>query len=108
LKWEIWKLWGIRIVNCPFVKRMLNTGSITVYPTYVLGKWAYWVSMLQNMQIFYTPRTPSDSDPLAQRAKVWAKVPFWTKVLQSDALLVIESASSLSASTFSSTFNPAP
>lgn len=92
IKWEIWALNGIRLVTSSNVKTFAST--VTVYPTLVIGKWAYWVPTLNTLQTFITPRAASDSDPLAQRVKVWAKVAFVAKRLQENAMLRIESATS--------------
>ena len=92
IKWEIWALNGVRLVTSSNVKTF--TSTVTVYPTLVIGKWAYWVPTLNTLQTFITPRAASDSDPLAQRVKVWAKVWFVAKRLQEDAMLRIESATS--------------
>ena len=102
-KWEIGAINWVRVIESPFVKRVQST--VVVYPTYVMGRWAYWVATLQNLKAYKTPRTASDSDPLAQRVKVWSKVAFNTKILQAEALVIIESASSQA---FNSEFNPAP
>lgn len=102
-KGEIWALNGIRVISCAFVKRVAST--VTVYPNYVLWQSAYWVATLSNLKTYITPRSATDSDPLAQRVKVGAKVSFNTKILQQDALLIVESASSVS---YTSTFNPTP
>lgn len=92
IKWEIWALNGVRLVTSSNVKTF--TSTVTVYPTLVIGKWAYWVPTLNTLQSFITPRAASDSDPLAQRVKVWAKVWFVAKRLQENAMLRIESATS--------------
>jgi N4-gp56 family major capsid protein len=70
------------------------TSTVTVYPTLVLGRGAYGVPSLNSLQTFITPRTASDSDPLAQRVKVGAKVAFVAKILQEQAMCRIESATS--------------
>jgi len=97
-RWEVGSLFGVRIIVSWNVKYYPNTGSggtVDVYPTYVIWKGAYWVPMLQSITTYITPRQATDSDPLAQRIKVWAKVAFACKVLQSDALWRIETATSL-------------
>jgi len=92
IKWEIGALNWVRIVVSPNVKTFASTA--TVYPTLVLGKWAYWVPTLNSMQSFITPRSASDSDPLAQRVKVGAKIAFVAKRLQENAMVRIESGTS--------------
>jgi N4-gp56 family major capsid protein len=98
-------LGGIRIVSSPFIRRTTNAGGIVVYPNYFLGAGAYGVGMLMAPQTYVTPNTASDSDPLAQRIKIGAKVAFGTLILQPDSLVVIESTSSVA---FNSSFNVAP
>lgn len=92
IKWEIGALNGVRLVVSSNVKTFTSTA--TVYPTLVMGRWAYWVPTLNSMQSFITPRAASDSDPLAQRVKVGAKVWFVSKRLQEDSMVRIESGTS--------------
>mgnify|MGYP007083431160 CR=1 FL=1 len=87
-KGEIGMLNGIRIVMAPFVQTF--TSTTTVYPTLVVGAGAYGVADFQTMRTYVTPAVSSDSDPLAQRRKVGAKVAFVAKRLQEDAMLRIE------------------
>jgi len=61
-----------------------------------MGQDAYGVATLQTLQAYNTPRSSSDSDPLAQRVKVGAKVAFDSIILQQNALVRLETASSLS------------
>lgn len=103
LKWEIWAIGWVRIISSPFIKRVKS--SVTVYPNYFLWVGAYWVGVLQAPQTYITPNTPTDSNPLAQRVKVGAKVAFGTTILQPDALLIVESTSNLEVG---SSFNPLP
>ena len=102
LKGEVGTLWGIRVVSSPFIRRTTNTGSVVVYPNYFIGAGAYGVGMLQAPATHVTPNTATDSDPLAQRIKIGAKVAFGTLILQPDSLLIIESTSSVA---FNSSFN---
>lgn len=92
IKGEIGALNGVRLVVSPNVKTFAST--VTVYPTLVVGRGAYWVPTLNSMQSFITPRTASDSDPLAQRVKVGAKIAFVAKRLQENAMVRIESGTS--------------
>lgn len=94
--WEIGMLYGVRVIKSSYVQTIAST--VTVYPTYVMGKGAYGVAELQAMRSYITPRTASDSDPLAQRVKVGSKIAFNSLVLQQDAIVRIESAASLSYS----------
>ncbi len=92
IKWEIGAINGVRIVVSSNVQTFASTA--TVYPTLVMGWGAYWVPTLNGLKTFITPRTASDSDPLAQRVKVGAKIAFVAKRLQEDAMVRIESATS--------------
>ena len=87
---EIGALYGVRVLETGQVQTF--TSTVTVYPTLVLGKGAYGVSDFQKLQVFITPRTSSDSDPLAQRVKVGAKAMFAVKRLQEDCMVRIETA----------------
>ena len=93
LKGEVGTLGGIRVVSSPFIRRTTNAGTIVVYPNYFIGAGAYGVGMLQAPQTYVTSNTATDSDPLAQRIKIGAKVAFGTLILQPDSLVIIESAS---------------
>jgi len=87
-KGEIGMLSNIRMVMAPFIQKFSST--VDVYPCLVLGAGAYGVGTFQSLQTYVTPAVASDSDPLAQRRKVGAKVAFGTKRLQETAMLRIE------------------
>lgn len=91
---EIGKIFNVRVVSSPFIQTFAST--VTVYPTYVMWKGAYWVADLQGLRSYMVGDGASKSDPLAQRRYVGAKVAFNAIILQPDALVRIESASSLS------------
>lgn len=92
-KWEVGMLWGVRLVVSSNVKTFAST--VTVYPTYILWQDAYWVAELQSLQTYVAGWTATDSDPLAQRVKVGAKVAFNSIILQEDAMERFESASGI-------------
>lgn len=85
---EIGMLSNIRVIMAPFIQPF--TSTTTVYPCLVLGKGAYGVGNFQSLQTYVTPAVASDSDPLAQRRKVGAKVAFATRRLQEASMLRIE------------------
>lgn len=87
-KGEIGMLSNIRIVMAPFIQKFSST--VDVYPCLVLGAGAYGVGTFQTMRSYVTPAVASDSDPLAQRRKVGAKVAFATKRLQEASMLRLE------------------
>ena len=87
-KGEIGSLYGIRVIVSSHVDTFAST--VTVYPALVMGKDAYGVGSFQTLSVLYTPATPSDSDPLAQRRKVGAKIAFGTSILQEDAMVRLE------------------
>jgi len=90
-KWEIWALYGCRFSESSNVQTIAST--VTVYPTMVLWKWAYWVANWASLENIYKPLWSGwTEDPLKQRATVWAKVDFAAKILQEDAMIRIESA----------------
>lgn len=88
LKGEIGMLNGVRVVLAPFIQTFSST--VTVYPCLVLGAGAYGVADFQTLRTYVTPAVPSDSDPLAQRRKVGAKVAFGSIILQQDSMYRIE------------------
>lgn len=102
---ELGALYGVRFVVSANVKKFAGAAGdgSDVYPSYIMGRGSYGVSDLQSMQTYVTPRSSSDSDPLAQRIKVGAKVAFGTIILQQDSLVRYETTSSVD---FSSDFNP--
>ena len=87
-KGEIGMLNGIRVVLAPFIQTFSST--VTVYPCLVLGAGAYGVADFQTLRTYVTPAVSSDSDPLAQRRKVGAKVAFAAKRLQENSMYRIE------------------
>lgn len=90
-KGEIGALFGVRVVVSSHVQTF--TSSTTVYPALVIGKGAYGVGTFQSLKVYATPAVASDSDPLAQRRKVGAKIAFSTTILQQNAMVRIESGS---------------
>jgi len=90
--WEIGALNWVRIIETASVQTF--SSWVTVYPTLVFGRWAYWVANLEWLQTYLTLPTSNDSDPLAQRASVGAKVAFSAKRLQEDAMVRLESGTS--------------
>ena len=92
-KGEIGALNGVRLVVSSHVQTFAST--TTVYPTLIMGSGAYGTSTLQNLETFVTPAVASDSDPLAQRRKVGAKIAFVPKRLQEEAMVRVESGYSL-------------
>ena len=86
---EIGALNKVRVVMSANVQTFSST--TTVYPTLVMGRGGYGVSESHTLQTYITPRVASDSDPLAQRQKIGAKLAFSAKRLQEDSLVRIES-----------------
>lgn len=87
---ETGRLHGVRIVESQNVQTFAST--VTVYPTLVLGKDAYGIADWKKLETFMVLPEATDSDPLAQRGKVGAKVMFAAKRLQENAMVRIESA----------------
>lgn len=87
-KGEVGMLSGVRVIVCPHVQTFSSTA--TVYPALVIGRQAYGVSSFQTLKTYVTAAVASDSDPLAQRRKVGAKVAFGTIILQQDCMVRIE------------------
>jgi len=88
-KGEIGAINGVRVVNTNSVQTFAST--VTVYPTLVMGRGAYGVANLEGLQTYVNLPAVSDSDPLAQRASVGAKVSFSSKRLQEDSMIRLES-----------------
>jgi len=87
-KGEIGMLNGVRVVQSQNVQTFSST--VTVYPCLVLGSGAYGVTEWQSLKVYTTPMVASDSDPLAQRMKVGAKMAFATTILQQNAMVRVE------------------
>lgn len=92
---EIWTLMGVRIIESSFVQTF--SSNVTVYPTYVFGEGAYGVSQLQAYETTFISRNNKDSyNPLGLFSIVGWKMAIASIILQQDALVRIESASTLS------------
>jgi len=99
---EIGMISGVRIVESPNVQIYADAGAgatVDVYPTYVMGEKAYGLVKTDGMQSYVVAPSASDSDPLAQRGHVSCKIRFGAAILKPEALLRIETASSLGANT---------
>lgn len=68
--------------------------GITVHNVYIVGKGAYGITDLANVQRYTTPAEATDSDPLAQRRKTGWKAFFKAIILNQDFIAKIECASS--------------
>lgn len=86
---EVGAINGVRLVSTSLVQTFSST--VTVYPTLVFGRGAYGVADLEKLSTHLNLPKESDSDPLAQRASVGAKIAFSAKRLQEDALERLES-----------------
>lgn len=99
LKWEVWKLFWIRIVdsaNIAFYADAWADSTVDVYPSYIMWKNAYWVVTSENMAMKVNlPWSAWTSDPLAQVWTIWWKLRFWSAILKEESLFRIESATSL-------------
>jgi N4-gp56 family major capsid protein len=89
-KGEIGMFCAVRIIVNPNTQTFAST--TTVYPALVFGRTAYGCSSFQTLKTYVTPAVASDSDPLAQRRKVGAKVAFGVVILQQDCMVRLESA----------------
>jgi len=87
-KGEIGMLNGVRVILAPYIQTF--TSTVTVYPCLVMGAGAYGVAEFQTLRTYVTPAVSSDSDPLAQRRKVGAKIAFAAKRLQEDSMVRVE------------------
>lgn len=70
--------------------------SINVHISYIFGRGAIGATELGGLEAFFIPRRPSESDPLAQRAKASWKQFFKAVVLNPDFMRRLESASDFS------------
>lgn len=73
--------------------------GVTVYPGWVVGKGALGTSTLDGMALrtYLTPNGASDSDPIAQRRKIGAKVMRGSFILDNDFFHRLETSSALPA-----------
>ena len=67
--------------------------GVTVHFSWILGKEAFAVPELMSLQTFVTPKTASDSDPLAQRRKASWKVMFKAVICNNAFMARMETAS---------------
>lgn len=88
---EVGKIAGIRLVESAYVQTFAST--TTVYPTLVIGKQAYGISWLSDIEtIVHALGSAGTSDPLNQRMTIGSKVFFAAKRLQEDSMYRLESA----------------
>lgn len=92
LKGEQGMLNGIRVLVSSHVNTF--TSTTTVYPALVVGKGAYGVAGWENLKTYYVPASSTESDALAQRHKVGAKVAFGVTILKQDSMVRIETGAS--------------
>ncbi len=70
--------------------------AVNVHTTYIFGRGALGATELGGLEAFFIPRRPSESDPLAQRAKASWKQIFKALILNPDFMRRVESASDFS------------
>jgi N4-gp56 family major capsid protein len=70
--------------------------SVNVHTVYIFGRGAIGATELGGLEAFFIPRRPSESDPLAQRAKASWKQIFKSLILNPDFMRRIECASDFS------------
>lgn len=97
-KWEIWKLFWVRIIESSNVTINVDWWDTTtdVFPTYVMWANAYWVVTSQNMSMkVKMPWSAWTADPLDQIWTVWWKLRFGATAIKEESLYAIQSAASL-------------
>jgi len=97
-KWEIWKLFWVRIIESANVTTNVDAwdSKTDTYNTYVMWEKAYWVVSSQNLEMtIKMPWSAWTADPLNQTWTVWGKMRFWAALLKEESLFRIESAASL-------------
>ncbi len=95
---ELGKMFGIRFVEASNIQPISVTNGTTfnVYPTFLVGKYAYGVVESQAMETIVKPIGSSwTEDPLNQRGSVGIKTRFWVEVLKPEANFRIETPVSL-------------
>lgn len=95
---EIGKLYGIRIVVAPNNKVYTGAGvsSANVYPTFIMGKYAYGTVKATDLETIIQPvGSAGAADPLKQFGTVGLKMRFGSTLLKSEALARLETASSI-------------
>lgn len=98
LKGEIGKLYGVRVVEAKNITVLTGAGAggINVYPSYIVGRWAYGVVVSQDMETFYKDfGSGGTTDPLNQRATVGMKARFGATILKDQSIVRVESSSSI-------------
>ena len=96
LNGEIGKLYGVRFISSSNIDMLAGSASgVFAYPCFFLGQGAFGLAKLMPYKMYYVGFTASGSDGLAQRASVGAKVDFASAVLQQQALLRVNVASTI-------------
>lgn len=88
---ELGRLNGIRLVESPNIKISATKGASSqdIYPAFFVGKEAYALVIDENIQTLIVPRTPSISDPAAQRGSVSVKVRFNAQVIRPESCYIV-------------------
>lgn len=93
LRGEIGKLWGVRLMEAPYNKIVVNTQPINVFQTVIFGDGAFGAAELDGIRVIIKGfESGGTEDALEQRSTVGSKVYMAAKILQQDAIIVIESA----------------
>jgi len=98
MKGEIGMIANCRILKTPFIQTVASW--VTVYPSYIMWADAYGVGELMGLEATDTGWKATDSDPLAQRRKIWAKIHFGLAILRQESLVRVETGCSLDSSVY--------
>lgn len=99
---EIGKYLGIRIVESENIRKFSGAGAagIDVWPSYILGENAYGILESQALQMIVKPMgSGGTNDPGDQRGTVAGKVRFDAQFLKPEALVRLETATSMPTTT---------
>lgn len=101
LNGEVGMMFGIRIMETPVINSFVGGvgGTVTIFPSYVLGQKAYAVVESMPLETIIKANTSGGSEnPLNLAGSVGVKVRFGVKIVKQEALIRIESAASTSTS----------
>jgi N4-gp56 family major capsid protein len=95
---EVGEMFGVRFVVSENVTELTAQGAsgANVYPSYVMGKYAYGIVESEPLEtIIYPVGSSGPTDPLRQRGSIGVRIRFGQNLLKQESLWRVETSSSL-------------